>query len=465
MKSARKKAAAPTAWRMDEITRTFAKFASSLSYGDLTPETVHQAQRRVIDSMGCAMGGYTSEPAKIARRLAAMFSGTLRARVLGTGQSSSPEMAAFANTVMVRYLDCNDASSKHGGHPSDMIGPLLAIAEAFHVSGKEFILAMVCAYEVLAALAQAVRVRERGWDQGFYVVTGSAVGAAKLLGLSAEQMGHAISLAVTPNIPTRQTRAGELSMWKGCATAAAARNGVFAALLAQQGMTGPYKPFEGHHGVWEQVTGPVQAGPLGGDGRPFEVEKSNLKSFPAEYHAQAPLWLALEIRKKVKPEDIAALNVKTYWLTYSEIGSEPEKWDPQTRETADHSLPFLLAAALQDGKITPATFTEERIRDRGLRPLMNKIKISEDPEFTRQYPDVLPTEIEVVTRSGERFVERATHPKGDDHNPMSDGEVEAKFLGLCGELLTPQQCRTALATLWHLEELPDVGVILDLFLV
>lgn len=449
---------------MDRTTETLASYAASLSYSDLTPEAIHQTKCRVLDSLGCAMGGYLSEPGKIVRRLAGMYASTLPARVLGSGQLTSPDMAAFANTVMVRYLDCNDTYTQVGsGHPSDMIPAVLALADPRHTPGDAVILGIVAAYEMFGALADLIPIREKGWDQGAFVVIGSAVGAGKILGLTQEHMAHAISLAITPNIPTRQTRAGELAMWKGCATAAAARNGVFAALLAAEGMTGPYEPFEGRHGVWEQVTGPFQLQPLGGAGKPFTVEASNLKFFPSEYHSQAPLWTALEIRKQIKPEDIEAINVHTYWLAYSEIGSEPEKWDPQTRETADHSLAYLLAVALQDGSVTPATFTLERIRDPSLRPLMHKITIRENPEFTRQYPEALRSDIEVVTTSGERRVEQVSYPKGHRHNPMNDSEVVDKFLGLCQEVLTPQQCQAALGTLWRLEKVQDIGEVIDLF--
>jgi 2-methylcitrate dehydratase len=449
---------------MDRTTETLASYAASLSYSDLTPEAVHQTKRRVIDSLGCAMGGYLSEPSKIVRRLATMYTSTLPARILGSGQRTSPDMAAFTNTVMVRYLDCNDTYTQlGGGHPSDMIPAVLALADPWRASGEAVMLGIATAYEMFGALADLIPIREKGWDQGTFIVVGSAVGAGKILGLSQEQMAHAISLAITPNIPTRQTRAGELAMWKGCATAAAARNGVFAALLAAEGMTGPYEPFEGRHGVWEQVTGPFTLQPFGGAGKPFTVETSNLKFFPSEYHSQAPLWTALEFRKQVKPEEIAAINVQTYWLAYSEIGSEPEKWDPQTRETADHSLAYLLAAALQDGNITPATFTLERIRDPNLRPLMHKITVRENPEFTRQYPEALRSELEVITTAGERRVEQVSYPKGHRHNPMSDDEVVDKFFGLCQEVLTPQQCQSALDTLWCLEEVQEIGAVMDLF--
>jgi 2-methylcitrate dehydratase len=449
---------------MDRTTETLASYAASLSHADLTPAAIHQTKRRVIDALGCAMGGYLSEPSAIARRLAGMYTSTLPARVLGSGQLTSPDMAAFANTVMVRYLDGNDTYTQlGGGHPSDMIPAVLALADPRHASGAAVILGIVTAYEMFGALADLIPIREKGWDQGTFVVVGGAVGAGKILGLNQEQMAHAISLAITPNIPTRQTRAGELSRWKGCATAAAVRNGVFAALLAAEGMTGPYEPFEGRHGIWEQVTGPFQLQPLGGAEKPFTVETSNLKFFPSEYHSQAPLWTALEIRQKVKPEDIDAINVQTYWLAYSEIGSEPQKWDPQTRETADHSLAYLLAVALQDGAVTPASFTLERIRDANLRPLMNKISIRENVEFTRQYPEALRSEIEVITTSGERLVEQVSYPKGHRRNPMSDAEVADKFLGLCQAVLTPPQCQSALDTLWRLEEVQDIGEVLDLF--
>jgi 2-methylcitrate dehydratase len=441
---------------MDRTTEMLASYAASVDFSDLTPEAIHQTKVRVIDSLGCAMGGYLSEPSKIARRVAAMYSSTLPARLLGSGQLTSPDMAAFANAVMVRYLDFNDAP-----HYSDLLSAVLAVAEPLHSTASDVILAIVAAYEVAGSVHDAIPPHA-GWDQGIQIVIGSAAGAGKLLGLSLEQMGHAISLAITPNIPTRQTRAGELSMWKGCATAAAARNGVFAALLAREGMTGPYEPFEGRDGVWQMVTGPFQLNPLGSRDKPFIVETSNLKFFSAEYNSQAPLWMALELRKKVRLEDIEAIHVQIYEHGYSEIGMDPEKWDPQTRETADHSLPYLLAVALQDGKITPGSFTLERIRDPKLRPLMNRITVSENPEFTA-HPEALMSEIEVVTRSGERLVQRATYPRGHRHNPMSDQEVEAKFLALCQEVLTPRQRQAALETLWRLEEIPDIGQVIDLF--
>ena len=449
---------------MDRTTEALSRYVTSRGYEDLSPRAVHDAKRHLIDSLGCAMGGFGSEPAAIARRVAPAWSGAPSARLLGEGRPTTPEAAAFANSVMIRFLDANDTYIARGsGHPSDMLGALLAAAESQGASGKDLLLAMVVGYEVFGALADQVSLRDRGWDQGVFITPASAAGAGLLLGLSVEQMADALAIATTANVATRQTRAGELSMWKGCATAAATKAGLFAAQLAKEGMTGPTAAFEGRHGLWEQVTGPFETGALGGRDRSFAIERTNFKFFAAEYHAQAPLALALALREKVRVEEIEAIDVRIYAMAYSEIGSEPAKWDPRTRETADHSLPYMLAVTLQDGRITPASFEPQRYLDPGLRPLMNRIRVAENAEFTRRFPQELVSEISVVTRSGPRLTERAEYPKGHARNPMTDADVEAKFRDLSADVLGPAQVNAALHALWRLEEADRIGAVVDLF--
>src|SRR5437867_9132713 len=286
---------------MDKTTQTLSGYVTSLRYADLSPHTVREAKRHLIDSLGCAMGGYRSEPAVIAREVAPAWSGVPSARLLGEGRPTMPEAAAFANSVMIRFLDANDTYIARGsGHPSDMLGALLAAAELEGASGKDLLLATVAGYEVFGALADQVSLRDRGWDQGVFVAPASAAGAGLLLGLSAVQMADAIAIAATANVATRQTRAGELAMWKGCATAAAGKAGLFAAQLAREGMTGPTAAFEGRHGVGEQVTGPFEIGELGGRDRSVGGGRTIFTAFAAEYHAQAPLAMALALRDKVR---------------------------------------------------------------------------------------------------------------------------------------------------------------------
>lgn len=449
---------------MDRTTEALSRYVTSLRYGTLGLPAIHEAKRHLIDSLGCAVGGYGSEPAVIARRLAPAWSSSPCARILGEGRSTTPEAAAFANSVMIRFLDANDTYITRGsGHPSDMLGALLAAGESQGASGKALLLATVAGYEVFGALADQVPLRDRGWDQGVFVAPASAAGAGLLIGLSAEQMADALAIAATANVATRQTRAGDLSMWKGCATAVAAKAGLFAAMLAKEGMTGPTAAFEGRHGLWEQVTGAFELGALGGGDRSFAIERTNFKSFATEYHAQAPVAMALALRGKVSVEQIEAIDVRIYAMAHSEIASEPAKWDPKTRETADHSLPYMLAVALTDGRVGPASFEPQRYLDPALRPLMNRIRVAPHEEFTRRFPGELVSEIEVVTRSGERFVERAQFPKGHARNPMTDADVVAKFHDLADDALGPARAGAALDALWKLEEAPGIGSVLDLF--
>src|SRR2546422_8755310 len=169
---------------MDKTTQTLSGYVTSLRYADLSPHTVQEAKRHLIDSLGCAMGGYSSEPAAIARRVSPAWSGAPSARLLGDGRSTTPEAAAFANSVMIRFLDANDTYIARGsGHPSDMLGAALAAAGLGGAAGEGPFLATGAGYEGFGALADQVPLRDRGWDQGVFVAPASAAGAGVLLGL------------------------------------------------------------------------------------------------------------------------------------------------------------------------------------------------------------------------------------------------------------------------------------------
>jgi len=448
---------------MDRTTELLSSYACGLSYEGLSPEVIHQVKRTLIDTLGCAMGGFTAEPAKIARRLAGNISSAIPSRLLGTERCSSPDMAGFANGVMLRYLDCNDSYfSPGGGHPSDMIPAALALADPVGCDGRAVITAITLAYEVFCRLSDQVVTGELGWDQGIFSVIGAACAAGKVMGLDREQMSHAISLAVVPNLPLGATRVGELSMWKGCAAASATRAGIFAAQLAQQGMTGPFEPFEGRKGLWEQAAGrPVELSRLGGNGETFRITDTTFKFFPSQIHTQGPIGLALELRPQVSLSEIESINIRTYHTAVSSASAEPEKWDPKTRETADHSIPYLVAVALQDGAVTPASFTSDRIQDPALRPLITKMTIEEDPGFTSRFPSEFNCRVELTTTSGKSFVSQTAYPRGHRRNPLDDTEVEAKFRRLSSGVLSEQQCSQALELMWRLEELPDLEELFD----
>lgn len=448
---------------MDRTTEILAEFACSLRYTDLTRDVVHQVKRTLVDTLACGIGGFSAEPSVIARRLAEQVSSTAPARILGTRQSTSADMAAFANGVMVRYLDCSDSYIAQGsGHPSDMISAILAAAEPVQADGESIITAIVLAYEIFCRLCDESPLA--GWDQGMFGVVGAACGAGKVMGLDREAMAQAISLAVTPNVPLGVTRVGHLSMWKGCAMAASCRAGVFAAQLAREGMTGPSEPFDGGKGLWEQaIRKPVELDRLGV--APLRIMATSFKYFPSQVHTQGPIGLALELRPQLDGAEIESIRIRTHGVAVESSATESEKWDPQNRETADHSMPFLVAVALRDGEVTPATFATERVQDPTLRPLIGKMTIDEDPEYTRAFPNEGHCLMEIATTDGKQLVAETRYPKGHRGNPLSDEEIETKFRQLSAGLLTETQCRDSLGQVWSFDRAKDVGTLFDAIIV
>ena len=333
--------------------------------------------------------------------------------------------------------------------------------------GPTVITAIALAYEVFCRLSDEVVAGDSGWDQGIFSVIGAACGAARVMGLSEEQTGNAISLAISPHLPLGVTRTGELSMWKGCAAASASRSAVFAALLASKGMTGPGEVFEGRRGLWEQAVGrPVTIPdfPLGdarSDGDPFRITRTIFKSYPSQIHTQAPIGLALQLRDKLPLDEIQSIHIETYKVAASTASSEPEKWDPKTRETADHSIPWLVASALLEGPVSPDSFTDDRIANPALREIMSRMTLVEEPEFTARYPGEYNCRITVTGRNGQSLAAHTAWPKGHRNNPMSDGDVAAKFRNFAGGQLTAGQCDKALETIGHLDVLPNLEPLFD----
>ncbi len=457
---------------MDKTADGISAYAASLIAGNITPLAFHATKRVLIDSIGCAIGAFSAEPVKIAREVAYLVCSDMPASMLGTRKKTSLEMAAFVNGTMVRFLDFNDYYYvKDGGHPSDGIGAILAACEAVHADGKTMALAITLAYEVTGQLTASAELVNRGWDYSTKIPIGYALGVGKILGLTGEQMSHALSLSLVPNISLLQTRKGQLSMWKACAGPNAARNGVFAALLAWKGMTGPGQPIEGPSGLWDQVTGSFALGPFGGEGRPFRIEDTFFKERPVVYPALLPVETVLKMRNRISIEDIESIRLFMHQRAMGSKGSpeDPERWNPTNRETADHSVPYCVVAALIDGEITDNTFMTERFRDSRILALLKKVTVEEDPDYTREFSSGRVAQyncrIEITGRSGTKVVEHGRNPKGHPGNPMSDREIGDKFLRLTEGVLGTRQAQAALDLFWHLEEIDDVSKIIEAVLV
>jgi len=449
----------------ETLAERLGEYAISTRFDDLPQAVVHEAKRRLIDALGCALGARRADTPRAAERVASRISMEEGATTL-YGSRTSPDMAAFVNGILIRYLDFNDTYlSKEPAHPSDNLAAVLAAGEVSGSTGRDLIAAAVVAYEVQCRLADAWSIRSRGWDHVCYGAFSTALGAGKLLGLDASSLVHAQGISGVAHMAMRQTRAGELSMWKGAAFANASRNGVLAAMLAAEGMTGPAPIFEGEMGFFAEVAhGEFELPDLGGTrGAEYMLVKTYLKNWPAEYHAQSAIEAALQIREQIGGSaDIDRVLVETFDAAV-EIIADPEKWHPKTRETADHSLPYCVAVALQDGEVGLDQFSSHRIADPKLLDLVSRVEVRPDADLNRRYPASTPNRITVTTRDGRSTVREVEFPKGHSGNPMTDDEVEGKFRRQADGEMAPDRQAEVLRRLWELEADTDLGSLLALF--
>ncbi len=448
----------------DRYSRLLAEYTVSVQWEHLSPEVVHEVKRRVLDSLGVALAAFAEDAPKAARQYAYTLSTPHGATVWGTPVKAPPGPAAFANAVMVRYLDFNDTYlSREPLHPSDMIPALVALAEWRACSPRDLLAAIALAYEVGVCLCDAASLRSHGWDHVNYTALGAACGAASLLRLTPPQTEHALAITAVPHAAMRQTRAGELAMWKGAAAAEACRNALEAVLLAASGMTGPYQPFEGEMGFFAQLLrgerfDDAALRPLAEQAPPSRIRDTYIKFWPVEYHAQSAVDAALRLRERIRdPARIAAVHIETFRAAYEIIAKDPEKWAPKTRETADHSLPYIVAVALLDGEVHRASFDPARFQDPGLRAfLKDRVTLQEDPELTRGYPEGIPNRITVRTHDGAVYVEEVRFPRGHARNPMTDEEVIGKFRRNVAAVWTPDQAERVLEWVWRMEAQEDL---------
>ena len=448
------------------LVEQLSSYVVALRYEDLPTPVVHQAKRLIADSVGCALGGYWSEPARIARDIAATVRSSEPATVIGSGEHTSPDLATFANGVMLRFLDFNDGYTSTGesGHPSDSIAAVLTIGEVRRRSGRDAIAATVAAYEVFCRVCDAVDLKPLGFDHVTVGCMASTAAASRLLGLNLQETAQAFNLAIAANVALYQTRIGNVSMWKGCAYANASRNAVFAAMLASRGMTGPSPVFEGVGGYFKAVThAPFELHALGNTGQPYKILECSIKRFPLGQYSQTVVEAALQLRDKVSsPQDISEVRIETVTTAIRLMAGDPDKWQPKTRESADHSMPYTVAIALIYGEVEEKHFGETYLRDPEVLALTQRVRVSVSDEADRRMPEAMLCKMEVVSRSGAVHKATVDYHKGHWKNPMSESDIERKFRKLASQLLDDRQSARLLDTLWHLEQSSDVGEVLRL---
>ena len=455
---------------MDDIREALVALVESVREESLSDEVAHEVGRRLLDTIGIAVGGWDESPSKAMRAFAAGSAAALgpAASVWGTRTRVSPEVAALANGTMMHsqdYMDTYLSASGEACHPADLIPGMVALAEHGGHATEELIRAIVVGYEVACRLCDSAEIRSRGWDHVTYVAIAAACAGATLLGLDGNGLRRAISLAAIPNVALRQTRNGELTMWKACAPANAVQNAIRAARLAEIGLEGPAEPFTGTNGFERRVSGPMDRTALvrsAEDG--FAIMRTHIKLHPVQYNAQAGIDAALEIRARipqpVSEDPIASLRLVMSDVCHQFTSDSANKWDPWTRETADHSLPYLVVTALREGAVCDRDFTEVGFRDSMRLRDIALVSVEIDPRMTAEYPGRLTVRVELEQRSGAREIAQVDHPVGHASRPMTDAQVVAKFVRLTSSRLRPDAADRLATDALRLREVADLDAML-----
>ncbi|MCH8068099.1 MAG: MmgE/PrpD family protein [Candidatus Marinimicrobia bacterium] len=428
----------------DTISRKIARFAIGLSYSDLPEEVIHEVKRYLYDSIGCAYGGYHTKDVNIIRDIYSGMAGSEEATVIGFGDKLPAVNITLINSLMIRALDFNDIYWKEDpSHPSDLIPAALAVGELVNASMKDVIVAIVLAYEFEQRLCEFAvpGVRERKWHHATLTQFVSPIVAGKMLGLDENQMVNAIGISGSHNHTIGCPTAGHLTMMKNTVDPMAVQAGVFAALMAKKGFTGTEAVFEGKEGLMD-VFGPNwdENKLLGNLGDSFKILDCSMKAFPTEAltHTHISATLKVVNENDIQPEDIEEVVVITIARAY-DILFDSHKYEPETRETADHSLPYCIARAILDRQITTGSFEESKIQEPRLKEMIHKIKGEASEEFEAMFPEKQPSRVTIHLKDGREFSAYLEYPKGDPREPMTMEDLEAKFNALSEGLITPDR--------------------------
>ena len=425
-------------------SRQISEFAVKLDYNDLPPAVVHEVKRYLYDSVGCAFGGYHTKDVRILRDIYTNMGGKEDATVIGFGDKMPAVNATLVNSLMIRALDFNDIYWKEDpSHPSDIIPAALSVAEMVDASMKEVIVGIVLAYEFEMRLCEFGKpgVRERKWHHATLTQFVSPIVAGRLLGLTVDKMVNAIGISGCHSHTIGCPTAGKLTMMKNTVDPMATQAGVFAALMAEKGYSGTEAVFEGKEGLMD-VFGPSWDTEklLGNLGQKYKILDCSMKAFPTEALTHTHITCTLKVIKEnnIMPDDIDEVIVTTI-ARACDILFDPHKYRPESRETADHSLPYCIAAAIVDRQITTQTFSDEKLKDPRIWKVIDKIKGEASVEFENMFPAKQPSRVKVRTKDGKEYSAYLEYPKGDPREPMTEDDLKAKFNALSAELLNAER--------------------------
>ncbi len=455
------------------VVRELAEYAAELSFGDLPGEVVHQTKRLVLDTLGCALGGYPSDTGRILRRFAEEAGHPGESTVFVSGAKTSALMATLVNGAMVRYLDYNDTAFiiqgdiyRSGYHPSEVIPGVLALAEQEKLNGRAIMTAINLGYDLSLAWLEGVMgpgIEKYGFNgdtRGAYLMP---LVAGHMLGLDPGQMVNAVGIAGSCHavFGILDTPAEEYTMTKNIRFPIMAQAGLQAALLARRGFTGPQGMIEGHDGLIEVVMrGDYDLDRLRSARGKWSIMDTCIKTIIADFSSHGHLTATLNLAREhdIRPEDVERIRLRTSKRCAEHTG-DPVKKYPRNKETADHSSYWLTAIAIMERQIGPNQFRPEKYSDPRALALIDKVELVGDPSLDKLRPA---GESTITLKDGREFSSFVDYPRGHAKNPMTDEEVIAKFRDVAAEYLTEERMDQVISLIFGLEDLEETGRLMNL---
>ena len=449
------------------ITARMAEWAARLRFEDLPQDAVYQAKRFLLDSLGCALGGFRQHDVEIALQVLEEIAAPGPCTVIGSGKKIDPVSAALANALMVRVMDYNDIYWKQDpSHPSDIIPAAIACCERAGSDGRELLVGIVLGHEFEMRFCEAAfpGIRERGWHHATLTAFVSPIVAGRALRLDAAKIQHAIGISASARATLGAVTAGKLTKMKNTVDPLATQSGVLAALLAERGYTGPEHVVDGKEGLAHCLGPQWKLDVLtDGLGDSWRINQCGMKAFPTEALTHAPISAVLDLVREhdLKPEEVTKVHIRSL-ARAADILADASKYDPRSKETADHSLPYVIAAALVDRQVTPLQFTPEKIADPTIRAQLRKVEVTADPEIEEVFPALQRVAVTIQTTDGRELKRQLDYPKGDPRNPLTDREVEEKFEALAAPVLSPAARQRLKEAVWKLDKLDSVSALMQL---
>jgi 2-methylcitrate dehydratase len=447
-----------------------AEFALGLQFDQIPPNAVKEAKRFLLDSMGCALAAVHNEDMQAMYRFTEKLGGIPEATVIGNGLRTNAANAALMNCLLTRALDYNDIYwEQDPSHPSDIIGTALATAEANGKNGRDALSAILIAYELEMrwCLAAEPGIREVGWHHASLTQFVSPLVAGRMYDLDLDQMVAAVGISGSSHFTLGGVVAGHLTNMKNTADPMAAQAGVFAAMMAKEGYSGPVEVVEGKEGLIEVLNNVEwQTDELTkGLGKEFIITQCSYKAFPTEALTHQPISAAIKVctDHNLAAEDITEILVETT-TRGADILSDPSKYKPETKETADHSLPYVIAAAVADGNVLPDSFTDEKLKDPRIWDLLGKIKVIADPEIDALFPGVKRARVTITTNAGDTHQAQVDYAKGSPQNPMTDEDIISKFKANAEGVITADRQSEIITQTWAFDEIDNLGEYMRLFI-